>query len=101
MKSRIYKTIVLMAIFSVLTLFCEGCGNNCKANEQGPYQANLESLKKHNDAPEWFRDAKLGIYFHWGVYSVPAFGNEWYPRRMHFKDDITYAHHLSKYGHPS
>jgi alpha-L-fucosidase len=78
---------------------------NCtpeKEQQKSPkYTADFASLANHNQQPDWFQDAKLGIYFHWGVYSVPAFGNEWYPRRMHFKDDITYAHHLSKYGHPS
>lgn len=65
------------------------------------YEANFDSLASHNQQPDWFQDAKLGIYFHWGVYSVPAFGNEWYPRRMHFENDITYSHHREKYGHPS
>jgi alpha-L-fucosidase len=51
------------------------------------YRANWESLAQHDAAPQWFRDAKFGIYFHWGPYSVPAFGNEHYPRTM--------------YGHPS
>ena len=51
------------------------------------YEANWESLGRHQSAPEWFRDAKFGIYFHWGPYSVPEFGNEHYPRTM--------------YGHPS
>lgn len=46
-----------------------------------------EKLAEHEEAPDWFRDAKFGIYFHWGPYSVPAFGNEHYPRTM--------------YGHPS
>jgi alpha-L-fucosidase len=53
----------------------------------GTYQADWESLSRHNPAPDWFRDAKFGIYFHWGPYSVPAYGNEHYPRTM--------------YGHPS
>jgi alpha-L-fucosidase len=65
------------------------------------YQADWESLSRHNEAPEWFRDAKLGIYFHWGVYSVPAFANEWYPRWMHFEGREEYNHHLKTYGHPS
>ena len=65
------------------------------------YEPTWESLSAHEAAPEWFRDAKLGIYFHWGVYSVPAFGNEWYPRWMHFEARPEYAHHLEKYGHPS
>ena len=41
------------------------------------YKADWKSLSRHNAAPEWYRDAKFGIYFHWGVYSVPAFHNEW------------------------
>ena len=49
---------------------------------------------------EWFRDAKFGIYFHWGVYSVPSFGSEWYPRHMHLKDHAVYKHHLATYGSP-
>ena len=36
--------------------------------------------------PAWWSDAKFGIFIHWGVYSVPAFGNEWYPRNMYKKD---------------
>jgi alpha-L-fucosidase len=60
-----------------------------------------ESLFQHNEAPEWFRDAKLGIYFHWGVYSVPAFSSEWYPRNMHRKDHAAHKHHVETYGDPS
>jgi alpha-L-fucosidase len=67
----------------------------------GRYLADWESLKKHNEAPHWFRDAKFGIYFHWGVYSVPAFGDEWYPRNMHMKDRPEYKHHIDTYGGPS
>ncbi len=65
------------------------------------YQPDWGSLSNHNEAPDWFQNAKLGIYFHWGVYSVPAFGNEWYPRWMHFEDRPEYEHHINKYGHPS
>jgi alpha-L-fucosidase len=67
----------------------------------GPYQANYDSLKKHEDAPEWFRDAKLGIYFHWGVYAVPAFGSEWYPRNMFLKGNSVNKHHIETYGDPA
>jgi alpha-L-fucosidase len=65
------------------------------------YTADWDSLKEHNAAPDWFRDAKFGIYFHWGVYSVPAFGDEWYPRNMHVKDRSEHKHHMEKYGAPS
>jgi alpha-L-fucosidase len=50
------------------------------------YKPNWESLAKHGGAPEWLNDAKLGIYFHWGPYSVPAFKTEWYPRWIHMKN---------------
>ena len=66
-----------------------------------PFAADWESLKQHEAAPTWFRDAKFGIYFHWGVYSVPAFGSEWYPRNMHFKNRNEYKHHVAKYGDPT
>jgi len=68
---------------------------------EAAYQADWDSLAQHEAAPEWFRDAKFGIYFHWGVYSVPAFEGEWYPRWMHFKETSTYQHHLEKYGDPA
>ena len=66
-----------------------------------PYEADWESLKQHPDAPEWFRDAKLGIYFHWGVYSVPAFGSEWYPKHMFDKGHKVNQHHIATYGDPA
>src|SRR5688572_29736456 len=62
------------------------------------YQPTLESLERANPAPEWFKDAKFGIYFHWGVYSVPAFGNEWYPRTMHIDGTAEHRHHRETYG---
>ena len=39
------------------------------------------------ECPEWFKDAKFGIYTHWGPYSVPSWENEWYPRLMYSQDD--------------
>jgi alpha-L-fucosidase len=71
------------------------------ATETPPFEPNWASVAQHQAAPEWFRDAKLGIYFHWGVYSMPAFGNEWYPRWMYFEGTDVYKHHLAKYGPPS
>jgi len=62
------------------------------------YQESWDSLANHEAAPRWYQDAKLGIYLHWGVYSVPAFGTEWYPRHMHLKDRKENKHHLEKYG---
>lgn len=64
---------------------------------QEKYQPTWESLSKYKTA-EWFRDAKFGIFIHWGVYSVPAFGSEWYPRNMYQVGSPEYKHHLETYG---
>src|SRR5687768_4373288 len=47
------------------------------------YSPNWSSVDQHPPAPEWFQDAKFGIYYHWGAFSVPAFVNEWYPHNMY------------------
>jgi alpha-L-fucosidase len=63
----------------------------------GPYQDNWESLCGYRP-PKWYGDAKFGIFIHWGLYSVPAFGNEWYPRNMYIKGTREYEHHLKTWG---
>ena len=47
------------------------------------YLPSWQSLERHEAVPDWMRDAKFGIYCHWGVYSVPAYGNEQYFHYMH------------------
>jgi alpha-L-fucosidase len=66
-------------------------------DRSGPFVPNWDSLGAYR-APEWFRDAKFGIFIHWGVYSVPAFGNEWYPRNMYLKGNAAFQHHIDTYG---
>ena len=65
----------------------------------GPFRADWESLQKY-EIPSWYQDAKFGIFIHWGVYSVPAFGNEWYPRNMYREGSDEYKHHIATYGAP-
>ena len=69
--------------------------------EQGtrgqPFQPDWDSLGAYR-VPAWFRDAKFGIFIHWGVYSVPAFGNEWYPRNMYLQGSPAFQHHVATYG---
>lgn len=72
----------------------------CHSRKQ-VFQPDFASLEKVNPAPEWFKDAKFGIYFHWGVYSVPAFANEWYPRNMYIDGSRENEHHKEIYGSPS
>lgn len=63
------------------------------------FEPNIESLERY-ECPEWFRDAKFGIYVHWGVYSVPERG-EWYAREMYEEGGPVYEHHVKTWGHPS
>jgi alpha-L-fucosidase len=64
---------------------------------KGPFAANWESLSTYN-VPAWYLDAKFGIFIHWGAYSVPAFGSEWYPRNMYQADQPEFQHHIQTFG---
>ena len=59
-------------------------------------KVDWNSVKK--EVPEWFRDAKFGLFFHWGPYSVPAYQDEWYSRRMYEKGNPCYRHHEETFG---
>ncbi|MCB0115908.1 MAG: alpha-L-fucosidase [Caldilineaceae bacterium] len=63
----------------------------------GPFAATWDSLEGYT-TPNWYQDAKFGIFIHWGVYAVPAFGNEWYPRNMYLPGTKEYEHHRATYG---
>jgi alpha-L-fucosidase len=66
-------------------------------SHQAPFRPDWESLRKY-EVPAWYKDAKFGIFIHWGAYSVPAFGNEWYPRNMYREGSEEYKHHIATYG---
>jgi alpha-L-fucosidase len=68
-----------------------------KEAQAGPFQPDWQSLSNYK-VPEWYKDAKFGIFIHWGVYSVPAFGNEWYPRQMYIEGSDINKHHVATYG---
>lgn len=61
------------------------------------YEADWNSLKQFT-VPEWYQDGKFGIFIHWGLYSVPAFGNEWYPRNMYQQGTKEFEHHVAAWG---
>jgi alpha-L-fucosidase len=70
--------------------------------QQKAYTPDWQSLAKHQEIPEWIRDAKFGIYCHWGVYAVPAYNNEHYIQHMHNDADYsklgTHKRHVAIYG---
>ncbi len=63
------------------------------------FEPSFDSLRTYS-APDWFRDAKFGIWSHWGPQSVPMFG-DWYARNMYIEGTPQYEYHLRHYGHPS
>lgn len=66
---------------------------------EGQYQPQWESLKKHK-TPEWFRNAKFGIWAHWGPQCVEGSG-DWMAREMYIEGSHAYKYHVEHYGHPS
>lgn len=68
-----------------------------KVIEEGPYKDDWASLHDY-PIPKWYQDAKFGIFIHWGAYSVPGFGSEWYPRNMYIQGSKEYEHHIKTYG---
>ena len=63
------------------------------------FEPTFDSLRNFT-CPDWFRDAKFGIWSHWGPQSVPMYG-DWYARHMYMEGTPQYQYHIRKYGHPS
>jgi alpha-L-fucosidase len=74
-------------------------GRTARRITAGPFQASWESLKKY-EAPDWFRDAKFGIWAHWTAQCVPEQG-DWYARQMYIQGHPQHRYHVEHYGHPS
>lgn len=66
---------------------------------KGAFSGTMDSLTNYS-YPEWFRDAKFGIWAHWGPQAVPMEG-DWYARRMYQQRDRDYTNHFERWGHPS
>jgi len=86
------RIILCLYMVMAIALNC-----SCQAVD---YKPTSESLAKHTEAPQWLQDAKIGIYFHWGVYSVPAYGDEWYPCEMYNVTSSIFKHHVETWGDP-
>jgi alpha-L-fucosidase len=66
--------------------------------DQGPYRADWETMMGKYQQPQWYKDAKFGIFIHWGVYSVPAAENEWYPRNMYYPKEGAYKNYRDHFA---
>lgn len=63
----------------------------------GPFAATWDSIEKNYQAPAWFKEARFGIFMHWGLYAVPAHRNEWYEKHMY---GSLLAWHTEHFGPP-
>jgi alpha-L-fucosidase len=66
----------------------------------GVFEPTWQSMAANYRVPEWFRDAKFGIWSHWGPQAVPGEG-DWYARNMYLPKNPNYQFHTTNYGHPS
>ncbi|AXT60538.1 alpha-L-fucosidase [Aquimarina sp. AD10] len=101
------KQLFLLVCIMVILAACGPEKNKDKAQESriktsvdtipAKYEPNWESIKSKYKDPEWFNDQKFGIFIHWGAYSVPAYGSEWYPRQM-YMDSANFSASLEHYS---
>ncbi len=96
------KTVksLFLVVFVFSTLNAQNKKNiGVEPMETGIYEASWESLKQYREAPEWFQNAKFGIWAHWGPQCEPEAG-DWYARSMYYPGQWKYDTHVSKYGDP-
>jgi alpha-L-fucosidase len=94
MKKKILNLLTISLLVSLFICF------QIPLKAATTYEPTWASINTHNPAPEWFQDAKFGIYYHWGAFSVPAYASEWYPRNMYKTGSGEYNHHQSVFGDP-
>jgi alpha-L-fucosidase len=99
MKTRFVRETFLTAIIVFVTSVTISGQQQKHTIAEGPFKPADESLKQYQ-YPEWFRDAKLGFWAHWGPQAVPRQG-DWYAKKMYQEGSPDYKYHLEHYGHPS
>ncbi|MGC9356210.1 MAG: alpha-L-fucosidase, partial [Mariniphaga sp.] len=82
MNLKAIQHFLIICMF-LTTASCTNSSRTKNEEAEPKFEETWESLATIDREPEWFKDAKFGIYFHWGLYSVPAYDNEWYPRWMY------------------
>ena len=94
------KLSLLLLGCSLATAFAQPAPLKLPPIADGPYQPDWDSLANYQAAPEWYRDAKFGIWAHWGPQCEPEHG-DWYARSMYEEGSGNYKSHILEYGHPS
>jgi len=91
------KTFLLAGCLCGALALAPGCSQPAPQPKAAEFQPTHESLIGYG-VPQWYQDAKFGIYMHWGPFSVPAFQTEWYPHYMYIEGSPVYEHHIKTWG---
>lgn len=100
------KSIFATALLLTASISVNAQDYQVKVSEQdepmqtGKFEPTWQSLKTNYKVPEWFQNAKFGIWAHWGPQCVEGSG-DWMARSMYIQGDGAYKHHVANYGHPS
>lgn len=101
---RVVVAYLNLTAWSILALSASAAGAQEAAPKHdiapGPFEPTWESLAQGYQCPDWFRDAKFGIWAHWSAQCVPEQG-DWYARHMYIQGTPQYEYHVRTYGHPS
>ena len=93
--SRLKRSAALLAVSSVMAVNVSAQDVEVKS---GPYAPDWNSLGKW-ECPEWFKDAKFGIWAHWGP-QCQAEDGDWYGRFMYYKNSGQFNWHVKHFGDP-
>ena len=91
------RDFIKKASAGALAACCSRFGDATTMPFPGQYQPTWDSLSQYR-VPDWYRDAKFGVFLHWGIYSVPAYLNEWYPRFMYRRESPAFEWHQQHWG---
>lgn len=102
--NKIISNSVIIALSFLFFVSCSGekyypnISTTTSTKGTNIFKPDSASIAENYTIPEWFTNAKLGIFIHYGVYTVPAYGSEWYARKMYTKGDEVYNYHRKTYG---
>ncbi len=97
MKNSTLK--IMLSVLAAAAIMMSCSTKKTIPEETGPYTSDIESFRQYQ-YPEWFRDAKFGIWAHWGPQAVPRQG-DWYAKLLYQEGGRDYKYHVEHYGHPS
>ncbi|MBF4163342.1 alpha-L-fucosidase [Nocardioides acrostichi] len=108
-RSRLGAAALLVAVPLTLTALPQAsvgapanpADRSTASDRPGPYEATWQSVDQHQASPAWFKNAKFGIYWHWGAFTEPEYGSEWYGRDMFIDGSSVNRHHQDTYGDPT